>query len=319
MNRIDDLNAWRIFCEVVRAEGLNAACERLDCEPSTASRSLRALEAELGGALFTRATRPVSLTELGRQAYPKAVALLAQHEEMLADLRGDKDKLEGVIRVSSNAAIGPTELTPALLAFQQIYPDIQFELHEITAPLPEGFLCADGIFTDVAIGYGDGKPLPGVVKRYSGEMPFVPCASPAYIKRYGMPRVPEDCLRHTGLLISGPTRSAAQALTMGDRTENLRWKKANIMHSINSLKSALMLGAGVVPDLPLFHCAEELENQQLVQVLPGWHRSTLSCYVSAREEAYEKRRVQIFTEWIAERERGKMASLRERFPQFYMS
>ena len=90
------------------------------------------------------------------------------------------------------------------------------------------------------------------------------------------------------------------------------------MPSIISLKSALMLGAGVVPDLPLFHCAEELENQQLVQVLPGWHRPTLSCYVSAREEAYEKRRVQIFTEWIAERERGKMASLRERFPQFYV-
>ena len=29
MNRLDDMNSWRMFCEIVRAEGLNAACERL--------------------------------------------------------------------------------------------------------------------------------------------------------------------------------------------------------------------------------------------------------------------------------------------------
>ena len=39
MNRLDDMNAWRIFCEVVRSEGLNAGSERLGCEPSTTSMS----------------------------------------------------------------------------------------------------------------------------------------------------------------------------------------------------------------------------------------------------------------------------------------
>ena len=72
MDRLDDLYAWRIFCEIVRSEGLNAAADRLGIEPSTASRSVRALEKSLDAPLFSRASRPVRLTELGREAYEKA-------------------------------------------------------------------------------------------------------------------------------------------------------------------------------------------------------------------------------------------------------
>ena len=52
MDRLDDVYAWRIFCEIVRSEGLNAAAERLGIEPSTASRSMRALEKSLDAPLF---------------------------------------------------------------------------------------------------------------------------------------------------------------------------------------------------------------------------------------------------------------------------
>ena len=48
MTKTDDLHLWRLFCEVVRSGGVNAACEKLQCEPSTVSRAVKALEAELG-------------------------------------------------------------------------------------------------------------------------------------------------------------------------------------------------------------------------------------------------------------------------------
>ena len=38
MTKTDDLHLWRLFCEVVRSGGVNAACEKLQCEPSTVSR-----------------------------------------------------------------------------------------------------------------------------------------------------------------------------------------------------------------------------------------------------------------------------------------
>ena len=319
MKRLDDMNAWRVFCEIVRSEGLNAACERLGCEPSTASRALKALESELGSPLFSRATRPVTLTELGRQAYQKAVPLLGLHEEMIRDLQGDKNRMAGLIRVSSHSGIGPQEVTPALVEFQQIYPDIQFELHELSARLPDGFITPGGTVIDVVIGYGENQPMPGIIQRYSGEMPFVACASPLYIRRHGLPRVPADCVRHTGLLISSPTRTATQTLECRGKIETLQWKNSLVVHNLISAKSALLLGAGVVPDLPLFHCAKEIEDGTVVPVLPGWRRHPLSCFIFVREEAFEKRRVQVFADWIAERERRSMEALRRRFPEFYRS
>ena len=48
MSRTDDLAVWRIFCEVARSGGVHAACETLNCEPSTVSRALKAIEAEIG-------------------------------------------------------------------------------------------------------------------------------------------------------------------------------------------------------------------------------------------------------------------------------
>lgn len=53
---------------------------------------------------------------------------------MIRSLKGDKSKLSGLIWVTSHAGIGPAEITPALVEFQKIYPDIQFELSELTAP-----------------------------------------------------------------------------------------------------------------------------------------------------------------------------------------
>ena len=127
MDRLDDLYAWRIFCEIVRSEGLNAAAERLGIEASTASRSVRALEKSLDAPLFSRASRPVRLTELGREAYEKAVQLTALHDDMIRSLKGDKNAMSGLIRVTSHSGIGPAEITPALVEFQKIYPEIQFE------------------------------------------------------------------------------------------------------------------------------------------------------------------------------------------------
>lgn len=317
MNRLDDMNSWRMFCEIVRAEGLNAACERLDCEPSTASRAIHALEKELGAPLFSRSSRPVKLTQLGHEAYQAALKLTATHEDMIRSLKGDKSKLSGLIWVTSHADIGPAEITPALVEFQKIYPDIQFELSELTAPLPDGFMTSDGNLVDVAVGYGEDAPLPGVIQRYSGEMPFIPCASPAYVKKHGFPRQVDDCQRHTGVLINTPTRSATTVLQKGAKTATIRWKSTLIVHNLISVKSAVMLGAGVVPDLPLYHCADDIEAGNLVAVLDGWRRKPLSCFVYAREESYEKRRVQVFVDWLADHEERSMNRLKSRFPEFY--
>ena len=236
---------------------------------------------------------------------------------MIRSLKGDKNAMSGLIRVTSHAGIGPAEITPALVEFQKIYPGIQFELRELSAQLPEGFTTIDGTLIDVAIGYGGDEPLPGVIQRYSGEMPFIPCAAQSYITRQGYPRHPDDCRRHKGILIHSPTRNSTAILERGNQTMALNWRNTLIVHNLISAKSAMVLGAGIVPDMPLFHCADDIQNGNVIPVLDGWHRKSLPCYVFAREESYEKRRVHVFVDWIAEREHQAMERLKARFPQFY--
>lgn len=114
MSRLNDLDAWKVFCEIVSAGGINAACDKLGVEPSTVSRTLKALETEIGSPLFSRASRPAALTELGRRAYAKVAPILSAQDAFVAELKGDRDRLAGVIRVASHAGIGPNEIIPKL-------------------------------------------------------------------------------------------------------------------------------------------------------------------------------------------------------------
>ena len=132
MARTDDLNVWRIFCEVVQAGGVNAACDVLECEPSTVSRALKAIETEIGAPIFLREGRHLKLTELGARAYDKATKLLNVHELMIQDLKGDQNALSGTIRLASHSGISSIEITPHLIEFRKTYPDITLELHDLT-------------------------------------------------------------------------------------------------------------------------------------------------------------------------------------------
>lgn len=319
MDRLDDLSAWRIFCEIVRSKSLIAACERLDCDLSKVSRALKALEDRLGTQLLTRNGRHVRLTATGQIAYEKVLPLLAMHTEMLQTLQTDQSELAGPIHVAADPGLASSEITPALVDFQRQYPNIHFQLTELTEPLPEGFITDEGHFSDVVIGYGDkhAAPMPGVLQYEIGDMPFVPCASPLYLNRCGEPRTPEECRFHTGILIASTTRRPTMTLTDGYHTVPLHWKSTLSVHNWSAVKSALQLGAGMVPDLALYFFMPQFESGALVPILKGWHRPNETCFIFVREEAAHKHRVQVFVEWMVKRERQLFASIRERFPEYF--
>lgn len=318
MTKIDDLHLWRLFCEVVRSGGVNAACEKLQCEPSTVSRAVKALETELGLPLFEREGRTLRLTELGKRAHQQAEALLTRHDEMIEDLKGDKDALSGIVRLAAHAGIGPLEIAPALVEFLKMYPDMQLELHDLSGRVPAVFQNETGPRIDMAVSYGPATPIPGLVSRYVGEMPFVAVASPLYTQKHGIPKHPAELVEHVGILTQAPSRQPTETLEKDGETVLLHWKSSMMFKNLNSVRSAVILGGGIVPDMPLYHCADALKSGQLVPVLPGWHRKAMSCFVYTTEAAFEKRRVRVLFEWLAEHERRTQAKLREANPAFYV-
>ena len=120
MKKIDDMQAWRIFCAVAESGSISAACESLGIESSTASRTLKAMEEDTGAALFLRDARRVALTDVGRSAYERGRLLALRHREMIEALKGEKDQMTGLIRIAANPGLGPRDITPALIEYQMM-------------------------------------------------------------------------------------------------------------------------------------------------------------------------------------------------------
>jgi DNA-binding transcriptional LysR family regulator len=193
-----DADSLKLFVEVARLGGFAAAARCYDLDPSSVSRTVAGLEAELGIRLFQRSTRKLSLTEAGN-LYLSRVAPLVDElgyalEEALAASKG----VTGILRMTASVAFGYQCLTPLLPEFRARYPQLKIEILMTDANL---HLVNDRI--DLAIRLGS---------HFEGEMVCTKlmatryriCASPAYIQQHGAPQMPKDMINHPCLLLALP-------------------------------------------------------------------------------------------------------------------
>lgn len=81
------LQQLRYFVTVAEEEHVTRAAERLHVSQPPLSRQIRALEDELGHALFERKGRGVVLTDYGRHFATRAQVILREVDDVLADAR----------------------------------------------------------------------------------------------------------------------------------------------------------------------------------------------------------------------------------------
>ncbi len=129
-----ELRHLRYFVAVAEARTFTLAAERLGIQQPPLSQQIRALEKELGFALFKRVPKGVELTAGGRVFLHEATALLAgvkragQHASSAA--HGKTGKLS--LGFSSSAITHG--LAPRLIrGFRLAYPDVELEFQEGSA------------------------------------------------------------------------------------------------------------------------------------------------------------------------------------------
>jgi DNA-binding transcriptional LysR family regulator len=118
------------FVAVAEHRHFTRAAEHMRVAQPSLSQQIRALEHDLGAALFHRIRGNVSLTEAGETLLPIARRILAEIEGARRAIR-ELDELErGRVRLGAPPSLC-TGLLPAILsAFRRRYPGIQLELHE---------------------------------------------------------------------------------------------------------------------------------------------------------------------------------------------
>ncbi|MEO9190685.1 MAG: LysR family transcriptional regulator [Acetobacteraceae bacterium] len=126
-----ELRHLRYFIAVAEEGHVTRAAARLGLRQPPLSQQLRALEAELGVALFTRLPRGMALTPAGRAFLLEARAVLAASERAAAQAvmaaRGQSGEI--VVGLTTSAILHP--LLPSIMgAYRRAYPDVLFRPHE---------------------------------------------------------------------------------------------------------------------------------------------------------------------------------------------
>jgi len=115
----------RMFVEVVRQGGFSRAAQTLHATQPTVSKAVQQLEEGLGVRLLDRIGRSTALTAAGELVYRRAVPLLAQTDDLvaeIADLRGLKS---GALRIGF-PRLGASSIFARMFAlFRRRYPGIE--------------------------------------------------------------------------------------------------------------------------------------------------------------------------------------------------
>jgi DNA-binding transcriptional LysR family regulator len=127
-----ELRQLRSFVAVAEAGTLTAAAGRLHIAQQSLSQQLRLLEAQLGGALFTRSSRGVTLTALGQTLLDEARPLLAQADRLAETVartaRGERAEL----RIGFLPSVANYLMPPVVRAFRDRQPQIALRTEDVT-------------------------------------------------------------------------------------------------------------------------------------------------------------------------------------------
>src|SRR6201995_2842186 len=102
------------FSAVARSGGIARAAEALNTVQSNVTQRIKALETEIGTALFERHSRGMTLTGPGRRLLPYAQKMAALSREALLAARDDGDA-KGPLAICSMETTAAVRL-PSLLA-----------------------------------------------------------------------------------------------------------------------------------------------------------------------------------------------------------
>lgn len=191
---MDTIDGMRTFIAVAEQRSFTAGAKRLGISTKLASKYVRQLEERLGGQLFNRTTRSVTLTETGQAYLERCVPLLDQLDEMEGVVQARQSELAGPIRITAPTGFGSRELVDALRPFQQAHPKVSIILHlsdHHVSVIEEGF--------DLAVRFG-ALADSSLVARKLMTMRGVVIASPDYLARNGEPRHPDDLADHNCLI-----------------------------------------------------------------------------------------------------------------------
>lgn len=205
------------FSRLARCGSFSGTARELGVTTAAISKRLALMEARLGVQLLNRTTRRASLTQEGEIYLTHARRILADIDDMEQLVGNAVAVPKGQLRVNATLGFGRSHVAPLISRFLESHAEVQVQLQLSVNPPP---LTEDAF--DVCIRFGE-PPDARVIARKIAPNRRLLCASPAYLARHGVPKVPHDLTRHNCIGIrQGDEAYGVWRLSAGKRTETVK-------------------------------------------------------------------------------------------------
>jgi LysR family carnitine catabolism transcriptional activator len=121
----------RAFWAVAQSLSFAVACERLHLSQSALSLTIKSLEEGLGGRLFSRTTRTVTLTPEGESLLPLARRLIADWDNAEDEIRQRFTLQRGRVTLAAMPSFACNLLPPILKTFRTRYPKVGVTVNDV--------------------------------------------------------------------------------------------------------------------------------------------------------------------------------------------
>ena len=263
---MDKLRSLEIFIATCDQGSFAGAARACNTDPSTVSKAIARLEAQLKLTLFQRSTRQLRITDAGTRYLHTVRHLFKELTLCEEELKCENNEPSGVLRISSAVCYGHLYIRPLLKTFCQQYPNIQidFEVNDLHVDIIDNNI-------DLAIRTGFVKDSRLVARRLS-PMDFLTCASPQYLKKHGTPRVAEEFKEHAWIGFKFKESQMLQPILLPDAYglyQPVELRRSHVTDDGEAMANMCADGMGVA-QLPHFLVKQLLASNELVSLFPAY-------------------------------------------------
>ena len=288
-----ELSHLDTFVKVVQTGSFTRAAEQLRSQKAHVSRVVSQLESELGVRLLERTTRSLSLTEIGREFFERAVGILGAAEDARRAVQKAQGEPRGTLRLSCGVEFGLLAVNGWVREYLRRHPGVDVDV-DMTGRLVD--IVHEGF--DLAVRVG---PLADstLAARKLGELRYGLFAAPGYVQRRSIPAHPDALGGHDLVRFSGGQQRGAWRLSRGQDTRTVEPKARLQVNNSFAVRDATLDGLGIAR-LPWVLAQPEVDAGRLVPVLADWQLPTAPVHAVFGSARYLTPKVRAFIDLAVE-------------------
>lgn len=288
---MDTLEAMTIFLRVVERGSFSAVARELGLSQPTISKQIGALENRLGGRLFARSTRNLSLTDEGQRYYEHCRQILAAVDHAEHSFQTGQERVAGPLRIASSGSFGRIQIAPRLHGFLQQHPDVTIDLQLSDENVD---LVSEGI--DVAVRIGELKDS-GLIARPIGLTRRRVFAAPSYLEQHGVPATPDDLSDHNCLVFNQLEQSDHWRFEHSGQSRTIQVQGNVRSNNSEAIRQMVLSGLGLSLS-PSWLFREDVQAGRVLALLNEYTPSSLPIHAVFPADRRQSARVRAFIDYL---------------------